>query len=647
MVLASFPSVAYEFPEVGAALSSCSGFFGLWHIKRVTYISHFARRRSSWLQRFRNRLRRPVPSSSRIAPALGYPVVRSEPDFAAWAQSQEFDETALRERIAGLKLRPRISIVLPVHDPELPHLQRALQSVEAQVYPNWELSIVDDASENPAVVDFLDKYASARSDVRLTHLCVSQHIAGATNVAINQTNGEFLVFLDHDDELTANALLEVVELINVDPAVDVIYSDHDILDAEGALRTPCFKPDWCPELLLSYMYFGHLKVYRAALVKQLGGLRHGFEGAADYDLALRMVEATSAVKHIPRILYHWRAAPRSLASSADTKPRSLESGRIAVEEALRRRRISGNAALPLFAEQSKIGVYKIEFRNTLEVPVTILIPTKDKLALLSECIASIEQKTAHQGYRITIIDNDSREPETLDYLARTPHRVLRFESRGVFNFAAMMNAGVAQTETEYFVLLNNDTLVVSPEWLDELLGYGRMPGVGAVGAKLLYANGTLQHAGVVLGTHGLTGHAFQARQDTPEPSEYLHYAHVARNYMAVTAACMLSHKTAFDAVGGLNQTDLKVAWNDVDYCLRLYQLGYRSVFNPHAVLYHLESQSRGDDKNPAEIRYMLANWRKFIDNDPHYSPNLSRRDANFRIKTEMDEEPFFFYREYR
>ena len=517
----------------------------------------------------------------------------------------------------------------------------------AQIYPNWEISIVDDASSNPAITTLLDQFTRHGNNVRYSRLPVSRHIAGATNAAIAQARGDFLAFLDHDDELTPDALLEIATVLDRNPGADAIYSDHDILGADGYLRAPSFKPDWCPELLLSYMYLGHLKVYRTSLVHELGGLRDGFPGAADYELALRLAERTQAIHHIPQILYHWRAAPGSIASSSDEKPEGFESGRRAVEQAARRRGIGAGAEWPPFAQQAKIGVYRLAFRGTGEIPATIIIPTRDRLDLLRNCIDSIEDRTAHRAWRILIIDNDSRDAATLDYLARTPHRVVRFSNGGVFNFAAIVNRGVAETETEHFVLLNNDTRVINPEWLDQLIGYGVMTGVGAVGAKLLYPDGHIQHAGVLLGTHGLAGHAFQARQDSVGPLEYQAYAHVARNYLAVTAACMLSHKTAFNAVGGFNERDLKVAWNDVDYCLRLRESGYRVVFNPYALLYHFESQSRGDSKDETEIRYMMRHWRHYIDDDPCYSPNLSCRDTVFRIKTEVDEEPHFFYREYR
>ena len=375
----------------------------------------------------------------RHAPRGTHRVSADEPDYAVWAQHNIIDEHLLRTRLAMLRQKHLISVIVPVHDPEPAHLERALQTVEMQLYPHWELIIIDDGSSNPAIPAFLERYAARRSNVRYRRLPSSRHISGATNAALAQADGVFVAFLDHDDELTPDALLEVAEIIETSPNVDVIYSDHDVLGVDGALRSPCFKPDWCPELLLSYMYFGHLKVYRTALVRAVGGMRDGFEGSADYDLALRIVERTDQIRHISKILYHWRAAPRSMALTSENKPESFESGRRAVEEAARRRKIALNAEQPPFAQHAKIGVYRLRFADTREIPVTIIIPSKDRAALLRRCIASIERKTTHRAYQILIIDNESQEPETHDYLSRCPHRVIRYENGGFFNFAAMVN----------------------------------------------------------------------------------------------------------------------------------------------------------------------------------------------------------------
>ena len=571
------------------------------------------------------------------------PQFSNDPNYDAWLQQNRLTAERLRAaetRAQALQSRPLISIVMPVYNSDPRYLEMALQSVEKQIYDHWEICIADDASSDQRVVSFLKSYQSKNSRVKVVRLEEHGHIAGATNAAIGLAEGDFLAFLDHDDELEPTALLEVAEVLQADTDTDVIYSDHDILGENGLFHGPNLKPAWSPELLLSYMYFGHLKVYRTALVRQLGGLRKGFEGSADYDLALRLVELTDRVRHIPRILYHWRAVASSMARSSKTKSYSFDAGRRAVQEALERREINATAIQPEWAEKSKLGIYKLSFADTANEPVTIIIPTRDKHQLLQRCIKSIERLTLHRAYQILIVDNESRDAETLRYLAGSSHRVVRFATPAGFNFAEIVNFAVSQIDTDFFVLLNNDTEVIAPEWLDEMLGYGRLPGIGAVGAKLLYPDRRIQHAGVIMGVHGLTGHACQPLRDDQAPAEY---ALVARNYLAVTAACMLSRKSVFQEVGGFNARDLKVAWNDVDYCLRLRERGYRVVMNPYAELYHLESQSRGDDKNDNEIAYIKEHWNSYIADDPFFNLNFSRANSEFRIKTDEDEARHFYY----
>jgi glycosyltransferase involved in cell wall biosynthesis len=547
--------------------------------------------------------------------------------------------------LSGLSGHPLISVIVPVHDPELPHLKCALHSVEAQIYRNWELVIVDDASKDSEVTRFLQNYSETRANVHLHRVEKSGHIAGATNKCIANAKGDFVVFLDHDDELTPDALLEIARAVTDDPTIDVLYSDHDILGEDGMLRSPNFKPGWSPELLLSYMYLGHLKAYRSSLIREVDGMRDGFEGSADYDLALRITERARGIRHIPNVLYHWRAAPRSMALSSFTKPESFESGRRAVEDAVKRRSMQACVERPTFAEQEGLGIYRLRFTNVATTPVTIIIPTKNNIKLLRSCIGSVERHTTHQAYKVLIVDNNSSERSTLEYLERTPHQVMRYTDPRGFNFAGSVNAAVAAIDTEYFVLLNNNTMLISPNWLEEMLGYAIMPHIGAVGAKLLYRDGRIQHAGVILGVHGLTGHAFQGRLDTESPLEYMCFAHVARNYAAVTDACMLSRKSVFDEIGGFDTENLRVAWNDADYCLRLTERGWRVVFTPYAVLYNLESQSSRREKR--EIEYMFHRWGHIVDKDPFFNPNLSRLNQECRIKTNPNEEQHFYYRKFR
>lgn len=390
-------------------------------------------------------------STPEFAPSpTDFPTLRlsDDPNYAAWLEQNALTAEAIQEahaRARLLKWRPLISVVMPVYNVDPVYLEKALHSVENQIYSDWELCVADDVSSDNRLIDLLQSYASRNKRIKFVRLPERSHVAGATNAAIRMAQGEFIAFLDHDDELIPTALLEVAELLQDDPAADVIYSDHDIVGEDDLLRAPSFKPAWSPELLLSYMYFGHLKVYRTALVRRLGGLRAGFEGSADYDLALRLVELTDHIRHIPKILYHWRAIASSMAYTSETKPYSFESGRLAVQQALDRRGIAGTAIHPEFAQKARVGIYKVRFRDTEDDPVTIIIPTRDKCALLKTCVESIERLTLHRAYEILIIDNDSRDEETLDYLSRTEHRVVPFATPAGFNFAEIANFGVAQS----------------------------------------------------------------------------------------------------------------------------------------------------------------------------------------------------------
>ncbi len=535
---------------------------------------------------------------------------------------------------------PSFSIVMPVHDPRRRDLERAIESVQKQVWPAVELCIVDDASTESDVLAYLES-VSKLAGVQYRRLERGLGIAGATNAALELASGEFVVFLDHDDELSPEALSALARVLRDDPYLDFIYSDHDLIDEEGRRLQVCYKPDWSPELLLSYMYIGHLKVARRSLARSIGGFREGFDGSADYDFMLRLSERTDRIHHIPQVLCHWRAAQNSMARRSDTKSHAFESGRRALTEALERRGIAAQAEWPGWAQRARVGVYGVRFDRTPMGKVSILIPTRDRLDLLRDCIASIEERTDYDDWEILILDNGSREQETRDYLARSPHRVV--EVPGEFNFSRIVNRGVEASEAEFVVLLNNDTIVVSRDWLREMVGSCRIPGVGAVGAKLLYPDGRIQHAGVTLGVHGLTGHAFEGRPDRFSAFEEGFYAHVPRNVSAVTAACLLTRRTTFLEVGGFDDEALAVAWNDVDFCLRLRARGERIVMNPLAELIHLTSASRGEAKNTREVRVMFERWSDVIERDPYYNPNLSRLENDFRPRTQLDEKSRFHY----
>lgn len=540
------------------------------------------------------------------------------------------DIRAMRDEISGWPRRPLVSVVMTTCNSQPRLLEEAIASVRDQTYPEWELCIADDASADIRVRRVLEGEAGRDSRIRAVFRRENGHISRATNSALELARGEFVVFLDHDDLLAPDALYEVARAVLERPDADIIYSDDDKVDETGRRFGPQFKPDWSPELLLSYCYIGHLKALRTSLVRELGGLRPGFEGSQDYDLLLRASEQTDRVVHLPRVLYHWRVSPGSTAASGNEKPYAFEAGRRALEEALARRGLRGVVERPRFAVAQGLGLFEVGLVPDERRPVSIVIPFRDRLDLLRTCVESIELRTAHRDFEIVLVDNESRDPETLAYLRASPHRVIRCETPGGFNFSRLVNAGVEAAAHDLVLLLNNDTEVIDPGWLGEMVAHGVRPGVGAVGAKLLYDDGRIQHAGVVLGLYGLAGPAFKLARHGVDHG-YLAYADVLRNCSAVTAACLLTRRDLYRAVGGFDETHLGVAYNDVDYCLKLVERGLRIVYAPRALLYHREGSSRGFGDRPSEERHFREKWKRLIDDDPLYNPSLSLDDEHFRI----------------
>jgi GT2 family glycosyltransferase len=556
---------------------------------------------------------------------------RSLDPYAAWLEANSWsprNNLVLHEQLgqAGAS-NPKISILMPVHDPPPRFLEKALQSVSKQIYQHWELCVVDDGGSDPAVNRLLRDWAARDSRIKLSRLEQSHNISLATNVAAKMAEGEYLLFLDHDDELSPDALAETVLFLRSRPETDVLYSDDDKIDVENRRYAPQFKPDWSPELLLSYMYMSHLFVVRRSLFERVGGMRKGFEGAQDYDLALRVTELARDIGHVPKVLYHWRSLPGSTASSGKAKPESFEAGRRAVEDACRRRAINATVERPEFAVRDDLGIFRLNFPD-VGPSVTILIPTKNQAGILRRCIESLK-RTSYKHYEIVIIDNESDDTETLNYLSSLPHRVLRIPNpTDRFNFAAINNRSVSEIRTEYVLFLNDDTEVRSSRWLSQMVGYAGLEGVGAVGAKLTFPDGRIQNAGIIHGMyHGLAGPAFKLV--SADEHGYLAYLSVSRNYSAVTAACLLTPRNRFLGMGGFNEKDFAVAYNDVDYCYRLVDRRFRCVYCSEAELIHYEGYSRGFRDDPAEVAAFRINHRER--KDPWYSPHLSLTGNSFQI----------------
>jgi len=562
-------------------------------------------------------------------------------DYQRWIERRDANQTSLKALVAAveqLPAKPLISVVMPVYNTPEPLLRDAVDSVIGQIYPNWELCIADDASTLAHVRPILEDYAARDPRIKIVLRERNGHISEATNSAFALASGEWVALLDHDDVLRSDSLAEVATEIARHPHTQLIYSDEDKLNDEGLRYDPYFKPDYSRELFRSQNYFNHLTVHRAENIRDVGGWRKGFEGSQDYDLNLRILERIepSTIRHIPKVLYHWRAAKGSVAAAGGAKSYAYSAGMRALQDHVDRVKLPAK-----IVDAPDTPFYRLKLDLPSPAPlVSLIIPAKDKVKLTRGCITSILQKTSYPNYEILLIDNGSVEPETLAYnakIAQNPKvRVISYTKP--FNYSAINNFAAGEAKGTLIALVNNDIEVMAADWLGEMVSWALLPDVGCVGAKLYYADDTIQHAGCVLGVGGVADHAWRGRS-RHDPC-YFGQASIVRNCSAVTAACLVVRKAVFDEVGGLDEVGLKIAFNDIDFCMRVSKAGYANVFTPYAELYHLESQSRGYEDNPEkiarfnrEILHMRRRWGMALDNDPFYSPNLSRRGPPYAIRT--------------
>jgi GT2 family glycosyltransferase len=514
---------------------------------------------------------------------------------------------------------PLLSIVVPVYRPSIWYFLECVRSVVDQTYQRWELCLCDDGSGDPELSTAMADLAA--SDPRIKALALEQNggISRATNRALEAATGEFVVLLDHDDMLTPDALAEVAAAVLADGEVDVLYSDEDKLNELDRRFMPHFKPDWDPDLLLAYPYLGHLLVIRRAILTGIGGFRPEFDGSQDYDVMLRATELARRVVHLPKVLYHWRVVAGSAAGDTDAKPWAHQASRRVVEDAVVRQGIDGRVEPGPFQ-----GSYHVRRTVQGDPTVSVIIPFRDQAALTVACLESLDLDPGHAITEVVFVDNGSTEPETRvlrRQLERRPHtRVLDYP--GAFNWAAINNLAAASCHSDMLLFLNNDIEATAPGWLASMVELAQRPDVGAVGARLVYPDGTLQHAGVVVGLGGVASHLFIGM---PKGSYgYFWWDRVVRHYSAVTAACMLVRRSVFEEVGGFDET-FAVGFNDVDYCLRLGRAGYGVLFTPHARLTHYESVSRGLGGYYGDFERFLGRWTDvLLAGDPYYNPNLSR-----------------------
>lgn len=608
----------------------------LWRAGPAWLVLWLARYRFGWRGMIPGLFQAAIVLPTRPHTALGRWLINdgqanllAENRYDEWVQTCDTPDPAdllrLKNRAEALPDKPLISVVMPVYNTRPDLLADAIESIREQVYETWELCIADDCSPDSAVRDLLTRYQALDPRIRIVFRDRNSHISEASNSALALARGPFVALFDHDDLLPPHALLAVAETILAHPDADLIYSDEDHIDEAGHRHTAYFKPDWNPALILGHNMISHLGVYRRSLVLSLGGFRTGFEGSQDYDLALRVIEQTSAdrIIHIPRILYHWRDTVGSTAVDADAKPYAWEAGKRAIEEHLHRTGRSGTVGRACFS------YYRVKWTAPPQPPlVTVLIPTRDGLDMLRVCIDGLINRTTYTHWDAIVIDNGSVDPATLAYLddlQQDPRfRVLRIDAP--FNYSDLNNQAAALAGGDLLCLLNNDIVVIEPDWLDEMVQQMN-PDVAVVGAKLLYADGRIQHGGVILGLGGVAGHYHQALPGTH--AGYFGRAELTQDLCAVTAACLLIRRSVFQDVGGLN-TDLAVAFNDVDLCLKVRKAGWRILWTPFATLYHLESATRGDDLPPEkrarfdrECTWMRKRWADTLDFDPYHNPNLS------------------------
>ncbi|WP_284246692.1 glycosyltransferase family 2 protein, partial [Methylobacterium haplocladii] len=578
-------------------------------------------------------LRKRMRARGMLARALG---TRSETSYAAWIKRfdtrAEADRSRIRAEVETWGAGPLISVLMPVHDPAPKVLEAALRSMQTQLYPHWELCAVDDASTDAAIPRLLAQ--AAERDPRITFLRRDEngHIARATNDALALARGSYAAFLDHDDMLAETALYEVARAIRSEPGLDLIYSDEDKIDGRGRRFEPHFKSSFNRELLYGQNYVNHLTVVRTERLRALGGLRPGFEGSQDHDLLLRLTAGlpSERVHHIPKVLYHWRAA----GGSGTFSDRALATAEAARLQAL------AEIAAPMGATATRgpRGFNRLVRPLPVSPLVSVIIPTRDRAELVATVLDGLFAGTDYPSLEVIVVDNDSREPETAALFARHAQdarfRVLPVP--GAFNFSDLCNRGVAAARGAVLLFLNNDVEVIEPGWLKELVSIALDASIGAVGAKLLYPDGTLQHGGIVLGIGGVAGHSHLGLP--ADESGYFERMVLAQEVSAVTGACLAMRRSVFAEVGGFDAEHLKVAFNDVDLCLRVRAAGYRIVWTPHARLIHHESKSRGPEDSPekrarfeSESRVMRERWEPQLRADPYYNPNLSRVAAHFRL----------------
>jgi glycosyltransferase involved in cell wall biosynthesis len=569
--------------------------------------------------------------------------IRNGRTYDEWIK--QFDELTISDRramasnIVNMKEPPIISVVMPTHNTKFEWLREAIDSVRNQIYPHWQLCIADDASTAPHVRDMLEHYRALDARIQISYRTQCGHISAASNSALALATGDFVALLDHDDVLPEHALYHVAARLQQDPEAQILYSDEDKLAEDGSRTEPHFKSDWNPDLFFSQNYICHLCVIRRSLLEKIGGFRLGVEGSQDHDLLLRCLPHVhgAQIVHIPIILYHWRMHPQSTAQSDAGKSYTTDAGSRSLVDYF-----NGNGPQGVRVEQGLLpNTYRVRWPIPgLEPLVSLLIPTRDRRELVETAISSIIEKSDYQNFEILILDNGSSNADTLDYfnyIQKRDSRVRVLAYDHPFNYSAINNFGVKEAKGEILGFINNDIEVICPGWLSEMVSHALRPEIGCVGAKLYYSNESIQHCGVILAIGGVAGHS---HKNFPKNHPgYFARAMLTQNLSAVTAACLIMRKNVFEEVGGFDEKNLSVAFNDVDLCLKVREAGYRNLWTPYAELYHHESLSRGHEDSPekqqrfqSEVLHMQEKWGSKLMRDPYYNDNLTLDDEEFSLR---------------
>ena len=564
---------------------------------------------------------------------------RFEPEevpYGPWYEAYVPDEAALeKQRHHHFEYSPLISVAVPAYRTPEKFLAQMIDSLLAQTYGNWELCIANGSPEDSAMKKVLEEYTKKDSRIRVSELTENKGIAGNTNAALEMAQGEFVGLLDHDDLLAPNALYEIVRALDEDRNLDAVYTDEDKVTTElDEHFQPHLKPDFNLDLLRSNNYICHFFVVRRSIVQKVGGFCQEFDGAQDHDFIFRCIETAEKVGHIPEILYHWRTHKASTADNPASKMYAFDAGKRAIEAHLKRTGTEGTVS-----HTPDLGFFRVKYPVQGQPLVSVIIPNKDEKETLKACIDSIREKTEYPNYEIIIVENNSTTDEIFQYYKELSQdsriRLLRWKKE--FNYSAINNYGVRHANGEYLLFLNNDVTVITPGWIKELLGVCQRPEVGAAGVKLIYPDNTIQHAGCVIGLGGIAGHMFV---DMPaNRTGYLHKASILQDMSAVTAACMMMKRTAFEEAGGFTEK-LSVAFNDVDLCLKVRKNHKLIVYDPYVQLYHMESKTRGAEDNKEKVRrfqeeieYMRCQWIDILKKgDPYYNKNLSLTKWNYSLR---------------